>query len=61
MACSQGIGLDLAIDHMRHLVLQLNTHTQKQILFFLACLLLSVFYTRLMRPNKIETGRGLLT
>ena len=30
-------------------------------LFFLACLLLSVFYTRLMRPNKVETGRGLLT
>ena len=28
---------------------------------FLACLLLSVFYTRLMRPNKVETGRGLLT
>ena len=27
---------------------------------FLACLLLSVFYTRLMRPNKVETGRGLL-
>ena len=30
-------------------------------LFFLAYLLLSVFYTRLMRPNKVETGRGLLT
>ena len=29
--------------------------------FFLAYLLLSVFYTRLMRPNKVETGRGLLT
>ena len=28
---------------------------------FLACVLLSVFYTRLMRPNKVETGRGLLT
>ena len=28
---------------------------------FLACLLLSVFYTRLMRPNRVETGRGLLT
>ena len=28
---------------------------------FLACLLLSVFYTRLMRPNKVETGCGLLT
>ena len=28
---------------------------------FLAYLLLSVFYTRLMRPNKVETGRGLLT
>ena len=28
---------------------------------FLACLLLSVFYTRLMRPNKVETGLGLLT
>ena len=28
---------------------------------FLACLLLSVFYTRLMRPNKVKTGRGLLT
>ena len=27
---------------------------------FLACLLLSVFCTRLMRPNKVETGRGLL-
>ena len=30
-------------------------------LFFSACLLLSAFYTRLMRPNKVETGRGLLT
>ena len=30
-------------------------------LFFSACLLLSVFYIRLMRPNKVETGRGLLT
>ena len=30
-------------------------------LFFLAYLLLSVFYTRLMRPNKVETSRGLLT
>ena len=30
-------------------------------LFFLACLLLSVFYTRLMRPNKVETDCGLLT
>ena len=30
-------------------------------LFFLAHLLLSVFYTHLMRPNKVETGRGLLT
>ena len=30
-------------------------------LFFLVYLLLSVFYTRLMRPNKVETGRGLLT
>ena len=28
---------------------------------FSACLLLSVFYIRLMRPNKVETGRGLLT
>ena len=28
---------------------------------FSACLLLSVFDTRLMRPNKVETGRGLLT
>ena len=28
---------------------------------FFACLLLSVFYIRLMRPNKVETGRGLLT
>ena len=28
---------------------------------FLACLLLIVFYTLLMRPNKVETGRGLLT
>ena len=28
---------------------------------FLACLLLSVFFTRLLRPNKVETGRGLLT
>ena len=35
--------------------------TQWQICFFLAYLLLSVFYTRLMRPNKVETGRGLLT
>ena len=26
-----------------------------------ACLLLSVFYTHLMRPNKVKTGRGLLT
>ena len=31
------------------------------IFVFLACLLLSVFYTRLMRPNKVETDRGLLT
>ena len=23
--------------------------------------LLCVFYTRLMKPNKVETGRGLLT
>ena len=28
---------------------------------FLECLFLSVFYTRLMRPNKVETGCGLLT
>ena len=28
---------------------------------FSSCLLLSVFYTRLMRPNKVETGCGLLT
>ena len=28
---------------------------------FSACLLLSVFYTCLMKPNKDETGRGLLT
>ena len=35
--------------------------TQWQICFFLAYLLLSVFYTCLMRPNKVETGRGLLT
>ena len=28
---------------------------------FSACLLLSVFYTLLMRPNKVEAGRGLLT
>ena len=34
--------------------------TQWQICF-LACLLLNVSYTRLMRPNKVETGRGLLT
>ena len=30
-------------------------------LSFLACLILSVIYTRLMRPNKVETGHGLLT
>ena len=34
--------------------------TQWQICFFSACLLLSVFYTRLLRPNRVETGRGLL-
>ena len=28
---------------------------------FSACLLLGVFYTRLMRLNKVETGRRLLT
>ena len=28
---------------------------------YLAHLLLSVFYTRLMRPNEVKTGRGLLT
>ena len=28
---------------------------------FSAFLLLSVFYTHLMRPNKVEIGRGLLT
>ena len=36
--------------------------TQWQICFFsMFSLLLSAFYTRLMRPNKVETGRGLLT
>ena len=35
--------------------------TQWQICFFSAFLLLSVFYTRLIGPSGVETGRGLLT
>ena len=30
-------------------------------LFFFSIFIIECFYTRLMRPNKVETGRGLLT
>ena len=29
--------------------------------YFSACLLLSAFYTRLMRPKKVQTGHGFFT
>ena len=35
--------------------------TQWQTCSYSTFLLLSDFYTRLLRPNKIETGRGLST
>ena len=48
---------DIGIAESYCLVLHFFAPNGKFVL--LACLLLSVFGTRLMRPNKVKTGHGL--
>ena len=50
-------GIDNAVQHR----FALHFFARNGKFVFSAFLLLSVFYTRPMRSNKIETGRGLLT
>ena len=50
---------DIGIAVSYYIVLHLFLHQMAKI-FFSAGLLLSVCYTRLMRPNKVETGRDMV-